>query len=218
MAIVVIDIETENTGYDIKEDNKKIISVQFYDGIKEEFYYEASSTNNLEIAKARIKTLLDNDIQFAGYNIIYFDLPLITKFLGIEIPLSRVIDISEMKSIIFLKNQLNKKGVSLEEACNNFGIKCEHKKLLEPIINKIKQLPEVIDMANVGGLRLANKNGWSIDFSRRYALNKISGGMAILESYKEFVNNNGSPDSIFYRYAIGDVVTEYELYQKLKNN
>src|SRR2546425_6298991 len=193
---VVIDIETENTGYDIKEDNKRIISVQLYDGIKEEFYYADSTTSSLDIGKARIKTLLDNGVQFVGYNIIYFDLPLIRNLLGIEIPLSRVIDISEMKAMVLLKNQLNKKGVSLEEACSNFGIKCEHKRLLEPIVNRIKQLPEVIEAANAGGLRLANKRGWSVDFSRSYALNKISGGMAILESYKEFVQSNGNNNSI----------------------
>lgn len=55
-----------------------------------------------------------------------------------------------------------------------------------------------------------------LDFSRRYALQMISGGMAILDAYNEFIQSNGNLDSLFFRYAMGDVQTELNLYKKLK--
>ena len=216
--IVAIDIETENTGIDIMNDNTRIISVQLHDGTKGEFYYANSTTSNLKVAKEKIKGLLNNGVQFVGYNILRFDIPILKKFLDIEIPLSQVIDISEMKSIFFLKKELNKGGISLEEACKHFGIKCEHKKLLEPIAEKIRQYPEVIAKSESEGLKLASKTGWGVERCRSNALKKISGGMAILEMYNEFVRSNGSIDSLFYKYAMGDAISEYELYYKLKTN
>ncbi|GKS67497.1 hypothetical protein YTPLAS73_10440 [Nitrosarchaeum sp.] len=44
----------------------------------------------------------------------------------------------------------------------------------------------------------------------------ISGGMAILDAYNEFIQSNGNLDSLFFRYAMGDVQTELNLYKKLK--
>jgi hypothetical protein len=88
--------------------------------------------------------------------------------------------------------------------------------LLKPISDRIRLMPEVIERARLGSFKLAQKNGWSLDFCYRRALEKISGGMAILESYYDFVRSNPSPDSLFYRYAIGDVIAEYQLYQKMR--
>lgn len=67
-------------------------------------------------------------------------------------------------------------------------------------------------------MKLVEKKGWTPDFSYKYSLEKISGGMAILESYKEFIMSNVYQNSIFYKYAIGDVVAEYHLYQKVKTD
>jgi len=212
----VIDIETENTGYDIMEDNARILSIQLNDGIKEELYYADSKTNSLGFASTKIRSMISDRFQFVGYNIINFDLAMLKKFSDIEVPRSQVTDISEMKNMVLLKNRLNKKGISLEDACRHFSVNCEHKALMKPISDRISKSPEVVAKAKFGAVKLANKRGWSADFSYKYALDKISGGMAILESYNDFIRSNASANSTFHRYAIGDVISEYQLYQKMK--
>ena len=41
-------------------------------------------------------------------------------------------------------------------------------------------------------------------------------GMAIFEAFNEFVRTNGDENSLFYKYAMGDVFTENDLYKKLR--
>lgn len=134
--IVVIDIETENTGYDIMEDNQRIISIQLNNGTKEELYFADSPTNNLGLAAARIKSIASNGSQFIGYNIKNFDLPLLKKFNDIEIPYGQVIDIGEIKNMVLLKTRLGKKNISPEDACSHFGVVCNHRALLKPLIDR----------------------------------------------------------------------------------
>jgi hypothetical protein len=53
-----------------------------------------------------------------------------------------------------------------------------------------------------------------LDFSYNYVLDKIAGGNAIYDAYLEFVECGGQKDTLFYEYAIGDAISEYQL---LKN-
>ena len=39
--------------------------------------------------------------------------------------------------------------------------------------------------------------------------------MAILESFTEFVESGGNPETLFYKYAVGDVIVERNLYHRL---
>ncbi len=212
--IVCLDIETENTGTDIKDGNKRIISIQIYNDEMEEIYYDDSYDKNIEKGKETIKSLLDDGYVFVGYNLINFDVPLIKKFLHIEIPFSSIIEIIEINKVVELRKNLKK--YKLEDVCNEFGVECEHKKLLIPLAEQYKNDIDVIGRAKMEGAKTASTKGWSLEFCRKRALDLISGGLAILDAYNQFVRSNGSTDSIFYKYAIGDVRTEYNLYHKLR--
>jgi hypothetical protein len=74
--------------------------------------------------------------------------------MDVEIPKAQVTDTGEMQNMVSLKNRLNKKGISLEDACHHFGISCEHMVLLRPISDRIRQSPEVISKANSEGSKL----------------------------------------------------------------
>jgi len=212
--IISFDIETENTGSDVRQDNKRIISIQLYDGNKEELFYADSVDAHLEMGKERIKSLLNDDYIFVGYYVSKFDIPLLREFLEIEIPTSNYIDISFMDKVVEIQKLSGK--YSLQDVCKEAGVNCSHKKLLEPIIERLKQDPEIIERAKRDGLTIANRNNWTLQFSRDRALNLICGGSAILDAYHEFVKSDGNTDTIFYRYAIGDVKSEYELFCKIK--
>ena len=49
--IVTLDIETENIGYDIMNDNKRIISVQILNENEPKIYYDGSKSSSLDQAK-----------------------------------------------------------------------------------------------------------------------------------------------------------------------
>jgi len=213
--IVSLDIETENTGIDIKNDNKRIISIQVYNEEMEEIYYDGSKDKSIKYGKERISSLLSNGYIFVGYNLVNFDVPLIKEFLEVEIPFSNIIEISQMDKVVELRQKFRK--YKLEEVCNEIGIECGHKKLLNPLVERFKNDPSIIELAKREGAIMASQKHWTLDFSRRRALDLICGGMAILEAYNEFVNSNGNPASIFYRYAMGDVKTEYQLYYKIRS-
>ena len=212
--ISAIDIETENTGSDVKKDNKRILSIQLFDGRSEEIYYADSLDQSLEDGKNRIRSLQNSGYIFVGYNIMRFDIPVLKQFLNLEIPISNFIDISDMNKVNEIKRKIGK--WNLEAVCKEAGVPCTHKKLFEPIIERLKLHPKIIEQAKIDGLKLANRNNTSVQFSREKALNSICFGSAILQAYKEFVDSKGSHDSIFYQYAIGDVLSEFELFQKLQ--
>jgi hypothetical protein len=81
---------------------------------------------------------------------------------------------------------------------------------------EFKNLPHVIELAKEGAEKWVKEKGWSYDYSYNRALSSVSIGMAILKSFKDFVESGGRSDSLFYKYAIGDVISEHLLYQKLK--
>ncbi len=71
------------------------------------------------------------------------------------------------------------------------------------------------EQASIKAKELVKNLGWSLDFSYKYALEKVAGGNAIYDSYLDFVKNNGTNNSLFYEYAIGDVISEYQLLKRL---
>ncbi|MGH9922078.1 MAG: ribonuclease H-like domain-containing protein [Nitrososphaerales archaeon] len=216
IQIVTLDIETENTGFDIKEDNKRIISVQILDETDSRIYYDGSYSNNLEAARKDLRSMIQNENRFLGFNIRNFDIPFIKKFLGIEIPSSQIIDISEMTTMNEIRKRLGKRNPRLEEICKLVEVDCVHKELMHQRSLKFKQLPEVTQKAKEGATKWQNELGWGYDFSYNLALDRICGGMAIMEAFEDFVKSKGDPNSFFYKYAMGDVRIEYELYLKLK--
>lgn len=214
--IVTLDIETENTGYDIMEDNKRIISVQLLEGDDSKIYYDGSESNDLESAKEILRNMIEGGKSFLGFNIRGFDVRFIKKFLGVDIPPSQVIEISELPRMNSIREHFGKKRPRLVECCELLNVECLHKGLMDEQSDKFKQLPNVIEKAKEGATKWNEQLGWGYDFSYRLALDRIAGGMAIFEAFKKFVQANGDPNTVFYRYAMGDVFTEYALYLKMK--
>jgi len=207
---LVIDIETENTGSDIMKDNKRIISVQIGDAIKQELYYDDSKDPQCSLvsAKKRIKSLLSQGCIFAGYNIKNFDIPILNQFLGVEIPESNMFDLSRTPRV----TELNRNKIfSLEDVCRECGIEVTHKRKMNEKAEKYKARQDIKDQAKAKAKEYVNKRGWSLDFSYYYVLNKIAGGNAIFDAYQEFVKSGGQKDTLFYEYAIGDVICEHRL-------
>ncbi len=211
--ILSFDIEAENTGADVRRDNKRIISIQLYSQDIEEIYYDDSTEQSIEHGKERIQSLLNDGYTLVGYYISRYDIPLLKEFLGIEIPPSKYIDIAFMDKVEKIKTKF---GYSLQAVCKGVDVPCSHKKLLEPLVEKLKRDPEIIERAKIEGSKMASKNSQTLQYSRDRVLNLICGGSAILEAYHEFVKSGGNNDTIFYRYAIGDVKSEYELFCKIK--
>jgi len=213
--IITLDIETENTGYDIEKDNKRVISIQLLDGTNGKLYYENAPYADLTVAKDRIIALMQAGDSFLGFNI-SFDVRRIKEFLGVAIPSTQIVEITELPAMEFVRQALQRRKPRLEEVCKVLEIPCTHKEIMTKRSDKFKQLLHVIDKAKEGANKFQNERGWSYDFSYGYALDKICGGMAILDSFNEFVRTKGDTQTDFYKYAIGDIVTEKELFLKLK--
>ena len=213
---IVLDIETENIGYDVMADNKRILSVQTYDGNDSMIYYDGSRTNNLSDAKKSLEEHIERGTKFVGFNIRNFDVRFIKEFLRVEIPVSQIVDIGEMQKTKDVKWEMKKDYPKLVEICDFLGIECSHKNLMDDQSIEFKNLPHVIELAKEGAEKWVKEKGWSYDYSYNRALSSVSIGMAILKSFKDFVESGGRSDSLFYKYAIGDVISEYLLYEKLK--
>ncbi len=214
--IVTLDIETENTGYDIMEDNKRIISIQLMEGTKTKIFYDGSKTDCIEAGENKLHSLIESGKNFVGFNIRNFDVRLIKKFLGIEIPASQIIEISEMPKMNNIRKHLRNDWPRLVDCCEFMDVECSHKGLMDEQSNRIKKRPDVIKKAKEGAVTLQERRGWSFNYAYNRALDKISGGTAILEAFNEFVGSKGDPNTIFYRYAMGDVFSENALYLKMK--
>ena len=122
--IVTLDIETENTGYDIMEDNKRIISVQLLEGDDSKIYYDGSESNDLESAKENLRNMIESGKSFLGFNIRSFDVRFIKKFLGVDIPSSQVIEISELPRMNSIRKHFGKKRLRLVECCEFLNVEC----------------------------------------------------------------------------------------------
>ena len=80
---------------------------------------------------------------------------------------------------------------------------------------KYKSMEAHKNKASAKARELVEKRGWSQDFSYNYALDKVAGGNAIYDAYLEFVESGGQKNTLFYEYAIGDVISEYQLLKAL---
>jgi len=211
---LVIDIETENTGSDIMGDNKRIISVQIGDDKAQELYYDDSKDSqwNLEGAKKRIDFLVSQGHIFTGYNLINFDLHFLKHFLEVEIPQSNTLDLSDHHKIqAFRRNKIFR----LEDVCKECGIEVTHKHEMNKKAESYKNRQDIREQASAKAKEIVITKGWSWNFAFNYFLNKIAGGHAIYDSYQEFVKSGGKKDTLFYEYAIGDVISEYLLLKEL---
>lgn len=211
-----LDVETENTGLDIMKDNKRILSVQLGDNVNQQLYWaDSEETNwNLESAKKEILSSLSKDITFIGYNLKGFDLPMINQFLKVNIPESRILDLCLCQPQKIA--QLTGKNRSrLEEVCLAFGIDASHKQRMNEKAKSYKLIETFKKQALIKANELVRDKGWSFDFSYNYALDKVTGGNAIYDAYVEFVKSSQRKNTLFYEYAIGDIVSEYNLLKKL---
>jgi hypothetical protein len=214
--LTVLDIETENTGYDIMKHNKRIISVQMFDGSTGRLFYDGSESSPIGDAKEAILSQMDDGYGFVGFNVRNFDVPLIKEFMGVEIPSGQVMEIGEMPPMDSIRQRLGKQRPRLFDVCDHLGIECSHKGIMDELSMRFRSRPDVVALAKEGADNLVKEKGWSLGFSQDYALGKVAGGMAILESFNEFVNSGGSMDSLFYKYAMGDVFSEHRFFEALK--
>jgi len=211
---LVIDVETENTGSDIMKDNKRIISIQIGDATKQELYYDDSQNPQWTLgqAKKKITSLASQGYIFAGFNFKKFDLHFLKHFLGIELSQSNIFDLSDTPQIEdYRKNKIFR----LEDVCRKCGIEVTHKHKMNQKAESYKTRRDIIEQAHTKAEEMVRTKQWSLDFAFNWVLDKLAGGHAIYDSYQEFVQSGGRKDTLFYEYAIGDVISEYQLLKAL---
>ena len=103
----------------------------------------------------------------------------------------------------------------LEEACAALGIKVTHKQRMNEKAIKHKSNEAFKKQALTKAKELVRDKGWSLNWSYDHVLDKIAVGNAIYEAYLEFVESGGQKNTIFYEYAIGDIISEYQLLKAL---
>jgi phage regulator Rha-like protein len=213
LMYTVIDVETENTGTDVKKDNKRILSVQIGDAFKQNLYYQDSRNQQYTLVAAtkQISALLSQGYTFTGYYIKEFDIPMLKQFLRIEVPESKLLDLSQTPRAAELK----KKGkYRLEDVCKECGVGVSHKKWMNEKAEKYKERQDIRDQARAKANEDMKKGG-TFDYWYNLDLKRIAAGNAILDAYRDFVESGGRRDTLFYDYAIGDVICEYRLLKAL---
>lgn len=205
-----IDIETQNEGINVFDGVKKVLSIQIGDDEKQELYYaDGKDRFTLTAAKARIESLLDEGHSFAGYNIKNFDIPKLKEFLDIDIPQNKIVDIIEMKGIAILKEKLRRERLKLEEVCHEYHVDASHKTLMVEFSQRFRT-PKLLEEANNAAKELIVK-GWRPQFATNYAIDSLATKQAIIESYHEFLLQKGSSNTLFHKYAVGDIISEHKL-------
>ena len=132
--------------------------------------------------------------------------------MGIEIPESNTFDLSQTQRVA----ELNKiKKFRLEDVCTECGVETKHKRKMNEKAEEYKARQDFKDQARAKAKDLAKNRGWTLDFAYRYALDKIAGGTAIINAYQEFARSGGQKSTLFYEYAVGDVISEYNLLKVL---
>jgi len=212
---VVLDVETKNLGSDIMKDTEQLLSLQLGDATKQELYYHDSKNPKLtlETGKRRIESLLSQGVTFAGYNIKRFDTEMLKRFLGIEIPQSRMFELSDTPRMIELHRKT--KDWTMECACQDCGIEVTHKQRMNTRAEKYRAKKDIQEKAKAKAVEIMRKKGGTLDYAFKEALHKIAYGHAIWDAYLEFVESGGRNDSLFYEYAVGDVISERLLLKKL---
>lgn len=198
-------------------DNSRVISIQLGDADNQKLYYADSSNpdNGLDESKKRIELLISEGYVFAGYSIKRFDVPLLKELMGIEIPEENVLELTHTTRFNDLLRNLGKRYLKLSDACIALGINADHKKRMDKKAEEYLTRQDILDKARTEAPAIAKKKGGSVEYAYNEAIQKLAGGYAIYDAYKEFVQTGGSEDTLFFEYAIGDIVCEYKLFKKL---
>jgi len=212
---VALDVETKNLGSDILGGNEQLLSVQIADGTNQKLFWADSKDPqwNLESAKREITSLLSQGVTFAGYNI-DFDVTMMKQFLGVEIPKSQTLDLCHTSEI----EEFHKITTdwSLERACEKYYVNANHKRRMKEKAEQYKRREDIQEKAKAEAEKILRvKPTWTPNYAYDRALNKIAGGYAIYDAYLEFVQSGGQKNTLFYEYAIGDVISEYQLLKAL---
>jgi len=213
----IIDIKTENTGADFMADNRRIISIQIGDSARQDLYYADASVGDRSLFQGviRIRMLIAQGCVLAGYGLKGFEVPLLKRFLAVTIPEANTLDLRDMDGVKRLQQKTGRALLELEEVCSEYGIPADHRRLMDEKAEPLKKRQEILAQANEAAKQLVAK-GWNSDSSLKYALDTIVTGHAVLESYEEFVQKGGAGDTLFHKYAVGDVVCEHRLLQALQ--
>ena len=213
----IIDIKTENTGADFMADNRRIISIQIGDSARQDLYYADASVGDRSLFQGviRIRMLIAQGCVLAGYGLKGFEVPLLRRFLAVTIPEANTLDLRDMDGVKRLQQKTGRALLELEEVCSEYGIPADHRRLMDEKAEPLKKRQEILAQANEAAKQLVAK-GWNSDSSLKYALDTIVTGHAVLESYEEFVQKGGAGDTLFHKYAVGDVVCEHRLLQALQ--
>ena len=189
MNSIALDIETENPRGDPFINSTRIISVQIGDDKSQKVFYADSKESEFKLdkVKSEVDALIDKDYLFTGYYLKWFDVPLLKKFLDVEIPPKHYLDLIDPVDRLPYAMRRKFQSKRLEHVCETLGIKCDHKKKM-----------------------WARK-----DTLERETQRKIEVGQVIMHAYNEFVQMNGDKKTLFYEYAIGDVISEYQLFGKI---
>jgi len=198
---LAIDIETENTSADVATGNKRIISIQIGDDVTQELYYADSSDYSLVRAKERILSLLSGGCVFVGFYLA-FDLPLLKKFLDIDIT-----NYIELQTENYTR---------LADVCRSYNITVDHKRKMDEKAEEYTKRDDIKNEARLEAQKRVEERKDSFDYALRICLKNISRGKAMFDSYNQFVQKGGSKDTLFYEYAIGDVICEFRLFKALK--
>jgi len=215
--IVLVDLETENTGMDAMADSRRIISIQIGDSTRQDLYYADASVGERSLLQAsiQVRMLIKQGYVFAGYNVKGFEVPILKKYLGLTIPEVNVMDLRDMEGVKRLQQETGKKVLELKEVCSAYGILPDHRRPMDEKAELIKKKPEVLAQANEAARELVAK-GWNSESSLKYALDTMAAGRAMLESYEEFVQKGGATDTLFHKFAVGEVIYEHRLLQALQ--
>lgn len=216
---VFIDVITENTGTVPFSDNRRVLSVQLLDDGKHELFYADSDegARSLFGASLRINMVYSRGYTFTGYEVRKQELPALKRFLNISIPAYMSVDVAESEAITRLREKSKKPLPTFEEICREVGVSLEYRRGMDEKVEGVKKRPEVLTKADSAAQQLSTSNGWTLEVARQYALEKIATGTGVAESYAEFVGKRGSQETIFYRYAAGQVACEQALLQALQN-
>ncbi len=217
MQTLVLDIETENLGANVMTDNTRVISIQLGDENNQTLYFADSKKpeNSLDESIKRINLLISEGYVFAGYSIKRFDVPILKELLNIEIPEENILELTHTTRFNNLLRRLGKRYLSLADACAALGINASHKKKMITKAEGYLTRPDILNKAKKEAPVIAKKKGGSVEYAYNESIRKIAGGYAIYDAYIEFVQKDGARDTLFYEYAVGDIVCEYKLFKKL---
>lgn len=216
MDIAIIDVETENRTFDIMKGNKRIISIQLIHFNNEYFFYADAVTKKetLNYFCELANELLAKDTVFIAYNV-NFDLLMIRSFLNLDIQEKNFLDIAETSAVRRLRSELNR-FVALEEVCSKYGIDVSHKEIMKERARIwLEKHPEYEVECNKEADKLVREKDWSFDYALHKSREKISIGNAIIHNMLHILKtrNKGAD---FYKYAMGDVRSEYQLYKAIE--